>query len=100
MSTTYGASIILGLIAVAITVVGGVKLLAAAQQVQVAADLGAISAATALATGDAEDPCSIAAQVTDAHNTDLAGCSVRGEDVWVHVKHFGRSAEAVAGPVE
>lgn len=98
MSTTFGSSIILGIIAMAITVVGGVKLLAAAQQAQVAADMSALSAALAFATGDVQDPCELAREFITAHRVRLTGCAIDGEDVRVQVSRLGRSAEAVAGP--
>ncbi|KAB3522644.1 hypothetical protein GC425_05450 [Corynebacterium sp. zg254] len=100
MSTTYGASIILGLIALSIGIISGVKLLSAAQEAQLAADMTAIAAATALSTGDTEDPCATASAFADQNHATLEACEVIGEDVRVEVSRWGRMAGAVAGPSE
>lgn len=99
MSTAYGASIILSLIAVTIAVIGGVKVLLAEQEAQMAADLASISAAITLATGDAEDPCDIARSVAGENGGKVTHCSINGEDVQVSVTRLGRSGRAAAGPL-
>lgn len=100
MSTTYGASIILGLIAVTITVISGVKMLLAEQEAQVAADLASISAAITLATGDVEDPCAVARGVAKENGGKVTDCAINGEDVQIRVTRMGRNAHATAGPLD
>ena len=76
---------------------------------QAAADLAAISGATALTSVyHPEDPCQVATRVARANGAELTGCQVDGEDVTVDVVVRIRilgvprtaGARARAGPVE
>lgn len=99
MSTTFGVSCVLGIIAVAGALVWGVTGLHAQSHAQSGADLAALSAAQVLLSGDAP-PCDIAAAVAASNELQLDRCSVAGERVEVTLGGSRGSATAVAGPVE
>lgn len=96
MSTTAGASGILGLIVLVVVIAGGFSQLNDQHQAQVAADLAALSAATAMLGGDA-DPCAVAADIADRNGARVASCTLAETSVAVEVRTRGRSADAVAG---
>ncbi|QFQ03272.1 hypothetical protein CUROG_09655 [Corynebacterium urogenitale] len=99
MSTTFGVSCILAVIAAAGIVAMGAGLLVADQRAVVAADMVALSAATAHLSGDG-DACDTASAVAEMNGVSLQECSVDGDDVTVTVAVISRKAEATAGPVE
>lgn len=79
---------VLGLVAVLFVVLVAVGLLGRAVgargEARAAADLGALSAATALhSPGSSADPCAEAARVAAANDAALGSCSVEGESVLV-----------------
>ncbi|MFT4084035.1 MAG: flp pilus-assembly TadE/G-like family protein [Nocardioides sp.] len=81
-------------------------MVAAHRQAQSAADLAALSAATAIQYQ--RDPCGAAASTADANDAALQSCRIDGEEVVVQVRVRGPrwlgqagdlSAQARAGPV-
>ncbi|QNH96700.1 Rv3654c family TadE-like protein [Corynebacterium anserum] len=99
MSTVFGVSCVLSVIAVAGTVAMGTELLLHEQRAEVAADIAAISAATAHAYGNGE-ACVVAESFVHANGAHMDDCRVDGDDVSVNVTVGIRHAHAVAGPVE
>lgn len=108
-----GTVLALGVIAVALVLCLGASALMRSQsasgRAQAAADLAAISGATALTSVyHPDDPCQVATRVARANGAELTGCQVDGEDVTVDVVVRIRilgvprtaGARARAGPVE
>ncbi|WP_127128156.1 Rv3654c family TadE-like protein [Georgenia sp. SYP-B2076] len=108
-----GTVLVLGLVAVLITltiaVAGLAQAVHARATAQTAADLAALAAATALhrVGGPASDPCTLAGQVVTANDAEPAGCTVTGAvvEVGARVRILGRvdgvlvaRATARAGP--
>lgn len=99
MSTVFGTSCVLGLVAIAGVVALGTEQLGHAQQAQTAADLAALSGATVVQTGDGEG-CAVAEAIAQANDAELVSCEVQREFVWVGVENKGREAYALAGPID
>ncbi|MDO4900552.1 Rv3654c family TadE-like protein [Actinomyces sp.] len=107
-----GTVMVLGIIAVVLSLALGatglIQAQAAAGRARSAADLAALAGATALTSVFAPaDPCATAQQVARANGAELADCTVDGEDVTVTVAVPTRilgiprraGAAARAGPV-
>lgn len=99
MSTVFGVSCVLSVVAVAGTVAVGTELLLDDQRAEAAADIVAISAATAHVYGNGE-ACVVAESFARANDAQLESCSVDGDDVKVAVTVGLQDAEATAGPIE
>lgn len=99
MSTVFGVSCVLSVVAVAGTVAVGTELLLDDQRAEAAADIVAISAATAHVHGNGE-ACAVAESFAQANNAQLESCSVDGDDVTVAVTVGLQDAKATAGPIE
>lgn len=108
-----GTVLALGVIAVALVLCLGASALMRSQsasgRAQAAADLAAISGATALTSVyHPDDPCQVATRVARANGAELTGCQVDGEDVtvdvvvriWILGVPRTAGARARAGPVE
>ena len=108
-----GAGSVLGLALVAVlliltmAVVGVARAVHARGTAQVAADLGALAAATSLhdLTGSAGDPCAVAGRVVVANGAELTACRTRGGEVVVSTRvtltdgtGLAARASARAGP--
>lgn len=99
MSTTFGASCVLAVIAVAGFVAMGTGMLIAQHRAVIAADMTALSAATSHISGNG-DACEIAGVIAEENGAHLQACAVDGDDVTVTVSVARREAEATAGPVD
>jgi len=99
MSTALGVSCILSVIATAGVVSVGTQALLLQQPTQSAADLAALSAAAAQASGNGE-ACAVAEAFARANRVTVSSCVNDGEMVRVGVEKLGRTATATAGPTD
>lgn len=115
MSTTYGVSVILGLLGIVCAIVVGSQNVGNQHRAQQAADLSALSAASVHVQGVSgegipppeqprqrtqEQPCDAAGIIAGRNGAALTRCEIQGERVYVAVTVGSREAAAVAGPVE
>lgn len=99
MSTTFGVSCILAIIATAGVISVGTEALLSKQEAQTAADMIALSGAMAVVSGDGE-ACGVAEAFAQANEVTLSSCETGAEMVTVGVEKYGRKATATAGPTE
>lgn len=105
-ATIVSASIVAAVVSLAMVAAGLVSHTVGTHRAQVAADLAAVAAATALYAGHtAGDVCAAARQTTELNHAEVAECTIDGTDVTVtaSVRTSGgaRRAEASAraGPL-
>ena len=96
-ATVVSAGIITAVVALAVVVAGIVSHVVGSHQAQVAADLSAVAAATALYTG--HEPCSAARTTALLNSAQVGQCAIAGVDVTVTVSVGRAKATARAGPL-
>ena len=96
-ATILAASLAAALTGVIVVLAAVADTLIALHRAQVAADMAAVAAATALAEGHAA--CPVAESTARLNDAEPAACRVDGGDVVVTVTVSGRTGVARAGPL-
>ncbi|WP_257159605.1 Rv3654c family TadE-like protein [Corynebacterium cystitidis] len=96
-ATVASAGIITAVTALLLVVAGAVGQVVGSHRVQVAADLAAVSAATALYYG--HDPCTTAGETAELNNATLSYCEQAEGDVIVTLTVPLAEATSRAGPL-
>lgn len=96
-ATVLSAGIIAALVTVAMIVVAVAASTVDSHKAHVAADLAAVSAATAVYEGS--EPCAAAGRTAELNNAVMTSCVLDGADATVAVRVGRAEATARAGPV-
>ncbi|MDK8795518.1 flp pilus-assembly TadE/G-like family protein [Corynebacterium sp. MSK041] len=96
-ATILSASIVAAVVSLAVVVAGIVSQVVNSHRAQVAADLSAVTAATALYAG--HDPCGKATLTAELNKAHVLSCQVIESDTVLTVKVGRVEATARAGPI-
>ena len=97
-ATITAAGIIVAVVSVALVVIGACSHVVGAHRAQVAADLSAVAAATAVFVGN--EPCTAATDTASANGAKVTSCTLDGADATVEVAVGRARAKARAGPID